>query len=142
MAPLRLLQPKSRPLPPLWCGLSLPLATASPPPAARNARPATSPPGPRSLRAGSAPRFPPPQPRQTWYRESWEAGGAGSRVTLARPGRAEPGGPVRCGGRWCHLPAASSFACRSAPRPLQPCSPPSPALPAPLSAAASAPRPR
>lgn len=40
MAPLRLLQPKSRPLPPLWCGLSLPLATASPPPAARTALPA------------------------------------------------------------------------------------------------------
>lgn len=54
-APLRLFQPKSRPLPPVWCGLSLPLATASPPAAARNARRATTPPGPRSPCAGSGP---------------------------------------------------------------------------------------
>lgn len=48
---------------------------------------------------------------------------------------------AQSGGRWSHLSPLSSSA-RSVPRPPQPCCPLLPVLPVPLSAAASALRPR
>lgn len=51
-------------------------------------------------------------------------------------------GTAQSGGRWSHLSPFSCCACRSVPRPSQPCCPLSPVLPVPLSAAASALRPR